>query len=1847
MWKEVSSSFLQTRRFSSRIRGSYPFRTRARCTASLLDDLSTPRRLAAARAMENSHPDHYKSDIVFDAGLPQRGRRGRLATPTRDISDRLLEERPRKHQGPSIPQTVAQNLASLHHRGSCSQPGPDPLSQAQTHQYPVKAARSSPLTARHKDPGHLSSPISPQRSNLEVDDTAMDGAAHLPEHPTWGIDGFSTSTENIRRAAATALSQTKQQQRSGGVLTPSPPPLVPSPMGGGMGPPADSVMSGWTLAGGQPQMNSVYRLIRKKELQHNYQHLRHSHQYVKVVGAGDSDDGGGESQRSVPGVPVPLRQRQPVRGSHGNRDVSPRLGDVHRHRQVPPVPPKLPPQPQPARLGDAQHGQRQGDASTSESHLGSRSEISPYPPPAPASAAATPPLVVPFTSGHAAVDRVVRIRQIEMQRRQRRWNMDGVGVGDGSGGVAAAGIDSDREYSSRQANGRSPAGVGTRPTAASSPTYMAPMTREGVWAIDKVPTALLGGRAGAVWGHGWNEGRPNGSGGIGGVGDKDVIEVMLASPSGDGDGDGGSGGGSERGGSSRGGNDGEGNSVSSLLRETLISDLSLLNPVYRMIRKHELLQRHPHPGASKGLSSCNPTAAGASSSPFMSSPASSIDPWATDDFADVMLGGLMLAPPLPAPSASDLESTSESGSGSISGFGFAEALSGTTNSSRHATTDTAGAVPEPGRLNPVLRLIRKKQLQRRLRLRGRLGPEVPILAAAPLSSLPTAGASVSVAAADGSGDGAKSHASRPLGGSRTGSGSSYSGDTAAEATAWEIGPEDAVGGRAVLNPVYRLIRKKQLQCKRASREASAAAAAAAVDNSGSRSGSPGADEAANLPPFSVVKVAGNEATTWLPRRAPFFDLGLGDNLYGSFRSPASTLADALDPMDARSGYGSQPGSGSQSDSMAASRNELGVVIQIDNAEAAVAAAEPREWPPPLLGSRVSDQLTSSMVGERPHMNHVYRLIRKKELQLRQRGVLPHAAPAAGPVEGSTSTAHRDDGAGGGGSAAADASITNGGSASVLLPLPLMAAARPAASVRPSSSSSGPPALLHPFDPVDDQDGGSVPGRGAVRVLTGYSRRLLMGRTYDEEQDEVYSDVGDDDEGTFWSATSEEDSWDELADDHEEALSSSRIAGIGLASLALGPCPEAKEMQPEAVVERGLRAGAVDMTEIHMASDAPEKPQGLVGQCRGWRRKQNGRRVTVSDEEGGEREETGLVVQDSGLAVRGEEHDGKESTVAAAAAEAENEDGGKGQSQQRRLHPSHEAIPTGSAVAATAMVTGSEDGLECTSTARQHATGRRGRGRRTSTGNDQDASLVVAGKALTVAAETNFVAAASITKIGSSSNGPQVNHGDGVFRADVSRGEALISPRRRRIEQLKASLRTKLLRLATTGPGPGAGVNMNRPLSLLSGAPSDLVSEPSQRHYHSAPLSPPASMQAAALAVPSIRNKESATSAETAAAGAGSWAGAIGAARGAAAPTTKDITYSTSITAASKAQASRSDAEPVEVNPEREVARDPAVAAAVTARPLPWQLARRGSAATRDSVSSIASVSSVGRSRFQIRRTGSAHRPPGLLRFLLETSPGPDGAEFSYGTQAALQSTRGLPDSSDGGDGVSSTAVRAPRQLFSGIAQLWDAVGLRVGPLPPALPHVDLDAMAATAATSVRDFAQLEKLLIQEGVSETTARRLSASWLVQSRGWEPENVVERLRGLQRVLAWPAPSSVPHARAHVSEGTGAVPLIDAQYTPVPECSHEAHQDKPGAGAAVDWPRAGAGGGRAAAATIITAESGIAVAAAAAAKQPNLLTRDPAVLETNLGMLATTLRMDRHGAQKLVRTWPSLLELRPESL
>ncbi|GIL89250.1 hypothetical protein Vretifemale_17083 [Volvox reticuliferus] len=1691
MLEDVSLCFLQTRISYSRIRGSYPFRRRARCTAADVDDISTPRRSAAARARETSQHQQNASDIIFNADFtvdhslaaslirPRRGRRGRVAPVIRDTSNRPLQELQRKYQGPAIPQAEEQNLDSLQQRGSPSQPGPDPLSQTQTHQKPITAPGSSPLRTRSKDHGNLPSQISPQCSALAVDGKAMEGASHLPECTPWRGEGVSMSGKNSRLSAAP--SQKAQQQRSGGGLAPPPPPLVPAPMGGGMGPPAGSVMSGWALAGGQPQMNSVYRLIRKKELQHNYNHRHYPDQYVSERGANNSDDGGGELQQSRTGMSAPLSQRPPVRGSPGARDVSPRLGDVRRHRQMPPTQPKLQlqPQPQSPQRDDAQQRQRQGDGQASEGHVGSRLDSSLRPPPA--------ALLAPFSSGHAAVDRVVRIRQIEMQRRQRRRNTDG----DGGGG-AGDGTNSCWDYGSRQASSwdaRPPAGFGAGPASAATPTYVAPIAREGVWAIDKVPTALLGGRSGSVWGHGGSERKPDGGGGTDGAGDRNVIQVILASPSGVGGGGGGSGSGG--GGGGRGGDDGEGSSVSSLLRETLMSDLSLLNPVYRMIRKHELLQRHPHPAAkASGSGSCSPSAAG-TASPFISSPASSLDPWATDDFADVMLGGLMLTPPPPPPTASDQEciSKSESGSGSIFRSGSAEAVSGTARSSRHAASDTASAVQAPGRLNPVLRLIRKKQLQRRLRLRGRLVPEIPTSAATTARSAPvTVGASDNVTATDG-GDDAFSHASRSrgtAGGAGSGSGSSGSGDTIEEAAAWEIGPADAVGGRAVLNPVYRLIRKKQLQSKRASREAAAAAAAAAATADSSGRGGPGSDPA-GLSPFRVAKDTGGETTTWQPRRAPFFDLGFGD-YYGSFRSPASTLADALDPMAARSGSGSGPLPGLESDFMAASGNERDVVIQIDNT-AAAGSAEPLVLPPAsslsspspqLLGSRVSDQLTSSMVGERPHMNHVYRLIRKKELQLRQRGVLPREAPAAAtPVEGSTSAVHGDGRNGGGGGADVDASISNVRSAPVLLPLPLPLSAtvvRPAASVRPSS---GPPALLHPFDPVDDQDGVAVSGMGPAGTLMGYSSRLLMGGTYDEEQDEVYGDAGDD-EGTFWSATSEEDSGDEL-DEHSEVLSSSRKNSLGLAPLALGRWPQADAKQHEAVLGQGLKARAVDAIETYTTSDATETPQGLRVQRR-RRRKQEGKKVKVSEEGEEERErEKAVVVQDSsvvqmGLAVReGEEPDGKEATAAAAVVEAASYSKGKGQSQRQQFKRSHADALTGSAVAATATatVTALDGCLESTSTSRQHASGRRGRSR---SRNDQDALLVAAGKESTVAADTS-VAAASITK--SSGDGHGGGLGDGV-----PCGVALITPRRRRIEELKASLRAKLLRLATTGGGGSGGgggsANTNRTPQLLSG--------PSQRHYQSPPLSPPASPEAAAFAATKVRHEGSLPSAETA--GACGCADALGAttssaaamaavatdaSRGAAASNTKDLDHSASITAVSRPHASGSVAAP----PDDDIEREPAPA--VTARPLPWQLTRRSSAATGGSASSFAN----GRSGIQIRRTGTAHRPPGLLRFLLETSPGPDGAEFSYATQAAVQNARGLrPDDSGGGNGVSSTAVRAPRRLFSGIAQLWDAVGLRVGPPPPTLPQADLDAAtAAVAAASGRDLAQLEKLLVQEGVTE--------------------------------------------------------------------------------------------------------------------------------------------------------------------
>lgn len=105
-------------------------------------------------------------------------------------------------------------------------------------------------------------------------------------------------------------------------------------------------------------------------------------------------------------------------------------------------------------------------------------------------------------------------------------------------------------------------------------------------------------------------------------------------------------------------------------------------------------------------------------------------------------------------------------------------------------------------MNPVMRLIRKKQLQRRLRLRGRLAADTAVVGSAATARSSDGGSVRGQALADGC-------EMTPEGVEATATSGDYSiqsnggAATVVEEAGWEIGPSDAAGARAVLNPVYR------------------------------------------------------------------------------------------------------------------------------------------------------------------------------------------------------------------------------------------------------------------------------------------------------------------------------------------------------------------------------------------------------------------------------------------------------------------------------------------------------------------------------------------------------------------------------------------------------------------------------------------------------------------------------------------------------------------------------------------------------------------------------------------------------------------------------------------------------------------------------------------------------------------------------------------------------------------------------------------------------------------------------------------------------------------------------------
>lgn len=479
-----------------------------------------------------------------------------------------------------------------------------------------------------------------------------------------------------------------------------------------------------------------------------------------------------------------------------------------------------------------------------------------------------------------------------------------------------------------------------------------------------------------------------------------------------------------------------------------------------MIRKLELQQqrrpaRQPSASAPGSANAASSDARGGSTG--VASPAA--DPWASHDFEDVLLGGLMPAtaapPPLPV-SHRDLGVDLDpglacgDGGGGAAGDVLLKLDSGSNQqldpdvrggSSIHGSWDTGDASSyvlasecdsrAGGGLNPVLRLIRKKQLQRRLRLRGTLAAE-----AAP-ADMPSAAQEHWATAVGLPAESRRQVEVDSDWGSRL-----------------EIGPQDAVGGRAMFNPVYRyvrmpevfsrprrgptlclrriptrscgkhlplfclarrLIRKKQLIRKRASRSALADAASASLAPSG---------DMAPAPWPSVLPPANAPMPQWGSSPGAFFDLmlpldpggangrplgtsalhqgngGRGGSWLGPAGAGASAdldlqlqldpMVNALDPM-AASAAGSRDGPPSQLElPQPASVVELSPWAgrAAGGWDSQAPAPPPRQAPltagRPGGMRRVSEALADLMVGERAPMNHVYRLIRKKELQLQMR-----------------------------------------------------------------------------------------------------------------------------------------------------------------------------------------------------------------------------------------------------------------------------------------------------------------------------------------------------------------------------------------------------------------------------------------------------------------------------------------------------------------------------------------------------------------------------------------------------------------------------------------------------------------------------------------------------------------------------------------------------------------------------------------------------------------------------------------------------------------------------------------------
>ncbi|KAG2483549.1 hypothetical protein HYH03_017603 [Edaphochlamys debaryana] len=1514
---------------------------------------------------------------------------------------------------------------------------------------------------------------------------------------------------SVQRSVALPESAAEYEPPAPAAAPPAPPPPPP------LQPPPGSVMAGWGMAGGQPRMNPVYRLIRMKELQsHHPSHQPGARQPppVQQKRRSSSDPWGpdgptaGSAGGWGPGGP-PRAQARPAAST-----ADPRPGTAHsRGAHGPSLSPSLPPEPrQPsvrARAGPPEpFVPRAGSSGRAEE---------PWP--------GSPPEPLRST-GHAAVDRVVRIRQIQIHRRRRQaqdqaggraaeaaeggareahpaWRPEGawdqapplsppqgpLGRGSGAGQAQA-------QARARALAGEPEDGAGPRPPPAGGLIQ--------VTLAPEVPAAgddLLGAA-------GVDARSARGGAGSGGSGVSRTTSGMGA------------------------GVGAEGGS-SSLLREALMSDLARMNPVYRMIRKHELRQRRPgpggtRPGASGGSAApaAGPASPGASAASYSSgpSPTASLEPWAGDDFADVMLGGLLLPGSGPGPVAGPaagplLESGSPPGTRAprlVTGGwkreqeeqgarreqeeqgarreqeeqgarreqeeqgarreqeeqgarreqeeqgarreqeeqgarreqeeqgarreqeeqgarreqeeqgarreqeeqgarreqeeqGARREQAGRSGASgAHAQQPTAREEPGPGPaadgladgeagqelsrgsgLNPVTRLIRKKQLQRRLRLSGRLALEPP-----------------PARAADADGD---------AGPGRRGGGTGAAGAEEAEAQGeagsgdggWEIGPEDAVGGRAVLNPVYRLIRKKQLQQRRASRAASTASASSSTD------------EAAFLQLPSAPSVASLGGL-----RAPFFDLGWGLDPSSSPTSPPASgrpsLADALDPM-ASAMLPDPQFQGSVEIRLDPSPRNLGR-LEGQPRSASDAPAGPSPLPSALLGPGprplVSDDLAASLVGERSRMNHVYRLIRKKELQLRQRAAAAAAAAATADP-------------GGGGLSAAGAAGPG---------LPSGYPAGPGGLQAPQGRGSGlelpagwrgsgapqPAVVLHPFELDVDVDvpygtqalygaaqGSWDDARSAVaagRVLAGYDRAhpllLPLGGTLEDGEDEAVEE--------------------------EEALEAEVGGGRGLEAAGVVDGGTAEEAGAAV-------SSAVGAVESSLAKPRRRQSQGIVAPA----------------------------APQAGGAVDG----GSAGPIAA-----------RPRGRPRKRQPATEAPELSGE--------GAAEGSRTEAIAAAAGTG--GRRKRH--------------------AKTAAEARAAVDKLTGSAAAVAAAAAPGAAAAAGTAAAVLLS-RRQRISELKARLRARLLSAAAVG---ASAAEQAAPRTAPDGAPSS-----------------------------------------------DAWVGVS--------------------QAKSPRSSRRETSEPLhQKSPAQSQLQPPSLPAppsSAAARPRlpaqqPWQ------------------------------------PPPGLLRFFEDAGtdpapphphaqrPGGRGAPtLTPGTgAAAVGSARGPGGHEARGAGGGGRGGLAADPRFRGVGELWRALGVRVGPLPPR-------------PAPGRRLESVEEVLEQAGVAASSAALLGGSSVVLSRRWAGGEVMERLGALEQVLGRPP---LPVAPA-TSSAAGPGPAY--------------------------YSSAGRGGASAVSARV----------AAAAARQPNLLTRRPQALESNLEALGEALGLDRRAAASLARRWPSLLELRSASL